>query len=166
MSPLTPLSSYTNSTSGPNCTPEQTVISSPEHSIASFQGCCISNGGGSTASSVCSPYGNNDLNNQSPESPSTAMTTISFSTSIPTSCTSSDMAYSTSSCISLANLERVPIEGHSINVQSQSNSFHCEELPFYMNDGIQEHCFDYSRNLSIHHPSSHPQIEMVSIYGE
>ena len=52
MSPLTPLSNYTNSMSGPNCTPEQNVISSPEHSVASFPGCSISTHCGSAASSV------------------------------------------------------------------------------------------------------------------
>ena len=56
MSPLTPLSNYTSSVSGPNCTPEQNFISSPEHSINCYSGCPTVEGCGRNQAPSSSVY--------------------------------------------------------------------------------------------------------------
>ena len=157
MSPLTPLSNYTN-VDGPNCTPEQNVISSPEHSITSFAGYSISNGYGSTASSVPSPYNNyNQFVNPSltessfgsmPQIPcSTIQDCSTLATANENHSTSNNAALGTSYMTNHDSDERV---------QNIENNFHssgydnCQPLPpFCAPNGFSmahQNWNDFSRN--------------------
>ena len=148
MSPLTPLSNYTASISGPNCTPEQNVISSPEHSVTPFPGYSLSNGCESSTSSVCSPYSTfHQYTNPSPDPTNPAITT--FHCSIPTN-SLTDETCSTSSATLMTN------QFSEENVNNLENiSYSCQAQPsFYLNNFRDEqNWIDYSQNLTIqyHH---------------
>ena len=161
MSPLTPLSNYTN-VGGPNCTPEQNIASSPEHSINSFAGYPISNGYGSSSISVSSPYNNfNQFVN-----PSLTESSVSANPSQPCSTIQScsametvDQNFSTSnnSSISTAITCYMTNQDSDETVQNVENNFssscyqNCQPLPpFHVarNDFnmAQQNWNDYSRN--------------------
>jgi hypothetical protein len=151
MSPLTPLSSYTTSMSGPNCTPEQNVISSPEHSVASFAGYSISNGCGSAPSSVCSPYNNfNHFNSQTSSAEFTNFNNTSFSCcSIPNS---SSRDENTSATAYMTNRDSEE------NIENFSyNNYQVLPPPSFCNPTMEHNWMDYSQNLSMqyhHHKNS------------
>lgn len=149
MSPLTPLSNYTTSMSGPNCTPEQNVISSPEHSVTSFAGYSISNGCGSAPSSACSPYNNfNHVNNQSSSTEFTNFNNTSFSCCTISNCSSRDET--TSATAYMTNQDS---EEKLQNIENLSYNNYQVLPPPFCNPTMEHNWIDYSQNLSMqyHH---------------
>ena len=151
MSPLTPLSNYTTSMSGPNCTPEQNVISSPEHSVASFAGYSISNGCGSAPSSVSSPYNNfNHFNTHTTSGEITNFTSFPCC-SIPNS--SSRDETTTSATAYMTNQDS---EETLQNIENFSYNNYQVLPPPFCNPTMEHNWIDYSQNLSMqyHHPKN------------
>ena len=149
MSPLTPLSNYTTSMSGPNCTPEQNVISSPEHSVASFTGYSISNGCGSAPSSVCSPYNNfNHFNNQASSTEFTNFNNSSFSCcAIPDSFSRDETTSATAYMTNQDSEEKLQ------NIENFSYNNYQVLPPPFCNPSMEHNWIDYSQNLSMqYHP--------------
>ena len=181
MSPLTPLSNYTN-VGGPNCTPEQNVVSSPEHSIASFAGYPISNGYGSTSSSVPSPYNNfGQFVNPSLTDP-TISNNPQLSCSTIQSCSNTEEIHSTSNVAAATEITSY-VTNHDSNerVQNMENNFpcstsynNCQPLPPFCATNAfglaQQNWNDYSRNYSsmieLHKNSSQPFLQNDELQNE
>ena len=161
MSPLTPLSNYTSSISGPNCTPEQNFISSPEHSINFYSGCPTVEGCG---------------RNQAPSS-----SVYSYSTNCNLHYTESnrESEYAAMPC-SIPNHSLATLTTSATQFMTHPNSeenletvdnykFNYQEAAQYYPDNLNVHqnwANGYSENFSMqYHPNDnlelHPKVEMV-----
>ena len=161
MSPLTPLSNYTSSISGPNCTPEQNFISSPEHSINCYSGCPTVEGCG---------------RNQAPSS-----SVYSYSTNCNLHYTESnrESEYAAMPC-SIPNHSLATLTTSATQFMTHPNSeenletvdnykFNYQEAAQYYTDNLNVHqnwANGYSENFSMqYHPNDnlelHPKVEMV-----
>ena len=161
MSPLTPLSNYTSSISGPNCTPEQNFISSPEHSINCYSGCPTVEGCGrnqAPSSSVYS-YSTNCNLHYTESRPESEYAAIPFS--IPNHSLAT-LTTSATAFMTHPNSEE--------NLETVDNyKFNYQEAAEYYPDNVNVHqnwANGYSENFSMqYYPNDnlelHPKVEMV-----
>ena len=163
MSPLTPLSNYTSSISGPNCTPEQNFISSPEHSINYYSGCPTVEVCGRNQVPSCSVYSDNTNCNlhythSHPESEYAA---------IPCSIPNHSLATLTTSAT--AFMTHPNSEENLETVENYEFIYH--EAPQYYPDNVNVHqnwASRYSENFSMQYHQNdilelHPKVEMVRV---
>ena len=157
MSPLTPLSNYTSSISGPNCTPEQNFISSPEHSVNCYSGYPTVEGCGRNQASSSSVYSYNTNCNlhytqSHPESEYAA---------IPCSIPNHSLATLTTSATAF-----MTHPNSEENLETIENKYDYQE---YYPDNVNVHqnwANRYSENFSMqYYPNEdlelHPKLEMV-----
>ena len=164
MSPLTPLSNYTSSISGPNCTPEQNFISSPEHCINFYSGCPTVECCGRNQAPSSSVYSYNTNCNlhytqRHPESDYAA---------IPCSIPNHSLATLTTSATAFMthpnseeNLDTV--EDYKFNYQ-EAAQYYPDNVNVHQNwaNRYSENCsMQYHRNDNL---ESHPKVEMVRLH--
>ena len=163
MSPLTPLSNYTSSVSGPNCTPEQNFISSPEHSINCYSGCPTVEGCGRNQAPSSSVYSYNTNCNIHytqihPESEYAA-----------TPCSIANHSLATLNTSATAFMTHRNSEENLETVENYEFIYH--EAPQYYPDNVNVHqnwANRYSENSSMQYHQNdilelHPKVEMVRV---